>query len=208
MAKHNSTRDQILYLLKSNGTMSVSELAQALGVTEMAVRRHLNALERDRFIQSRFLRQPMGRPLGVYSLTEKADQLFPKHYPHLALDLLKDIESLEGESKVDELLERRVKRVREQYEERMQGKSLGSRIEELAHLQDKKGYMVELEKDQASGNILFKEMNCPISQVAKSYKHICRCELNMFRQLLETEVDMLQCMAEGGQHCVYEIKNG
>ena len=64
--RSSSTRNEILNMLK-HGSLTVSEMAGKLQITEMAVRRHLSTLERDNFIASKMLRQAMGRPTNVYS---------------------------------------------------------------------------------------------------------------------------------------------
>lgn len=106
-----STREQILHLLKTDGPMTVSDLAEKLDITEMAVRRHLNTLERDQMIGSRLLRQAMGRPTSQFYLTDKADEYFPKNYHTFALSLLEDIEETEGPEAVERLFERRKDRL-------------------------------------------------------------------------------------------------
>ncbi len=73
-----STRQAVLLLLKTKGPSSVGDLARELGITEMAVRRHLTSLERDDSIRSNIVRQPMGRPAHIFSLTEVGENLFPK----------------------------------------------------------------------------------------------------------------------------------
>lgn len=118
-----STRKMILTMLKTKGPLSVSEMTRELGITEMAVRRHLNTLERDNLIASELVRQAMGRPMNQYSLTEHAEDLFPKKYQHLTLDLLEELESALGEDKVNLLFERRKQRLIRRYENRMEGKS-------------------------------------------------------------------------------------
>ena len=42
------------------------ELANELEITEMAVRRHIQTLERDKLIRSDVKKQTMGRPSKVY----------------------------------------------------------------------------------------------------------------------------------------------
>ena len=71
MASRVSTKEKILELLKKETSSTVSGLAKALGITEMAVRKHLTILERDSLLSINELRQPMGRPLQVYSLSTK-----------------------------------------------------------------------------------------------------------------------------------------
>lgn len=202
----SSTRKLILTMLKTRCSMTVNEMAKELGITEMAVRRHLNTLERDGLVESRLIRQTMGRPTNLYSLTESADDLFPKKYHHLALDLLGELASEAGEEKVDQLFERRKEKLINKYLRRMEGKELEERIAELAEIQNSNGYMVQWEK-QADGHYIFKEHNCPISQVANQYNHACQCELSMFKHLLKAGVERTECLAKGGSKCVYVIQN-
>lgn len=199
-----STRDQILHMLKLKGSLSVSDMALELGITEMAVRRHLNTLERDKLIRSSLVRQAMGRPTNVYSLSQEADEMFPRNYHDLTLDFLEDIEEIDGTNKVDLLFQRREDRLEEKYRKQIHGE-LEDRVSKLAELQNAKGYMVEWEKDEKTGTYYIKEFNCPISQVARQYNQACNCELSLFRKILEADVEQTSCMAKGGDNCVYKI---
>lgn len=200
-----STRKEILHILKTNGAMAVSDLAKRLGITEMAVRRHLNTLERDGLIESSLLRQAMGRPTSLYTLTAEADTLFPKNYHMLTLDLLGELVSDEGSEKIDQLFKKREERLREKYANRMENKSLKERVSELVQIQNEAGYMVQSEPVAEAGKYVFVEYNCPIAQVAKQYNQACNCELSLFRKLLDADVECTQCWAKGGDHCVYVV---
>lgn len=171
----------------------------------MAVRRHLNTLERDNLITSSLVRQAMGRPTNVYALSPEADELFPRNYHDLALDLLQDIQDAEGPEKVAQLFQRREDRLEQKYRSHVQG-SLAERVASLAELQNQKGYMVEWEHDDRSDAYYIKEFNCPIAQVARRFHYACHCELSLFRRLLDAEVEQLSCMAKGGDNCLYRIK--
>src|SRR5690242_1364902 len=116
-----TTRQTILTLLKTKGHMNANELAKELQITEMAVRRHLNTLERDGFIHLTLVRQAMGRPTHMFGLTELAEQHFPKRYSVLALDLL---DELNDDELVDQLFERRKAKLLRSYASRMEGKQL------------------------------------------------------------------------------------
>jgi predicted ArsR family transcriptional regulator len=200
-----STRKVILNMLKTKGALSVGDMSKQLGITEMAVRRHLNTMERDSLIDSKLVRQAMGRPTHLYFLTIAADELFPKKYHHLTLDLLEELEAVAGEEKVELLFDRRKERLISRYEERMAGKSFDERVRELAEIQNANGYMVQLEETDDGGYVLC-EYNCPISQVANQYNHACSCELSMFRRLLGAEVERTDCLAKGGGKCAYTIQ--
>lgn len=207
MGNQVSTRDQILSLLKINKQLTVSEMANQLDITEMAVRRHLNTLERDNIINTSLVRQAMGRPTNVYFLTKTGQEMFPRNYATLTVDLLRDIEDLNGEEMVHKLFERRKERMMEKYGSRITDQNtLDDKIAELARLQNEYGYMVEWEKDE-DGNYLFKEYNCPISEIAQEYPVACKCELSLFQELLGTDqVDCEVCMAVDSEpHCYYKI---
>ncbi|MEK3724328.1 helix-turn-helix domain-containing protein [Paenibacillus sp. FSL H8-0034] len=200
-----STRRVVLTMLKTKGPLAVSEIAKQLGITEMAVRRHLNTLERDGLIESKLVRQAMGRPTNLYSLTESADELFPKNYYNLTLDLLGELVEEAGEAKVQLLFERRKEKMIDRYEEQMQGKELGDRVKALAEIQNANGYMVNWSADE-DGTFVINEHNCPISQVANQYNHACHCELMMFETLLGADVKRTECLVKGGLKCSYSIQ--
>jgi predicted ArsR family transcriptional regulator len=200
-----STRKVLLTLMKTKGSSSVNEMAKELGITEMAIRRHLNMLERDGLIEAKLTRQAMGRPMHLYSLTLLADDLFPKNYHHLTLDLLGELDSADGNNMAGQLFERRKQRLLQKYMGRMEGKDLVDRVAELADIQNANGYMVRWETDDA-GCYVFTEYNCPIAQVAKQYNEACHCELALFRNLLGAEVERTECLTKGGNKCTYLVK--
>ena len=85
-----STRGQVVALLR-RGLGTVEDLAQALDLTDNAVRAHLTALERDGLVVQRGVRRGVGKPAYTYELTPDAERLFPKAYGallHLMLDVL------------------------------------------------------------------------------------------------------------------------
>lgn len=208
MGNQVSTRDQILSLLKMNKQLTVSEMANDLDITEMAVRRHLNTLERDSIIETKLVRQAMGRPTNVYSLTKTGQEMFPRNYATLTVDILRDIEDISGKEMIHQLFERRKERLKEKYSSRFTDHlSLDEKINELVRLQNEQGYMVELQKNQ-DGSYIFKEYNCPISEIAQEYPVACNCELSLFQELLgNEEVDCEACMAVDAEtHCFYKIK--
>ena len=104
----SSTREQILELLqRSGGGLTADALAHKLGISAVAVRKHLAALERDNFVTTELERRPMGRPTYLYRPTATAQELFPNDYANLATAVLEMIRLLDGEHKVDELFQHR-----------------------------------------------------------------------------------------------------
>ncbi|WP_231564575.1 metalloregulator ArsR/SmtB family transcription factor [Thermoactinomyces sp. Gus2-1] len=151
MNETGSTRMQIMTMLKTEGGLTVSEIAERLGVTEMAVRRHMNQLERDQLIVPQLLRKSMGRPSNQYFLTERSEQYFPKMYAGFAMEILKDLEENYGEEMIQSVFKNREKRLLKEHLSDFQGKSLDEKVRRLAELQDEKGYMVKWEKEGEGG---------------------------------------------------------
>ncbi len=207
-AKSSSTREEILTMLKKQNQLTVSEIANQLGVTEMAIRRHLNTLERDNLVETTLVRQAMGRPLNKYKLSKAGQESFPRNYKHLTLDFLNDLEEIGGRDVIHQLFEARLERLVSKYQQEFENKTFDEKVEKLAHIQNENGYMVELEQVD-SDSFLLKEFNCPIAEVANGYKKACDCELQLFKKVLDTsKIRSMGCMANGDACCQYEIKKG
>ncbi|WP_102275050.1 helix-turn-helix transcriptional regulator [Cytobacillus massiliigabonensis] len=207
MVSRVSTRDKILELLKKETNLTVNELSKSLGITEMAVRKHLNILDRDLFLAIKEVRQPMGRPILVYSLSQKANDLFPKSYENMTVEFLNDLKELHGEGIIDYLLEKRSERLKNSYIMHMKHKNFEEKIVELKNIQIKKGYMADVTRiDNKTFELV--EYNCPIFAVAKEYKKACSCETEMFKEVLGTSnVKRLTCKADNDAHCRFLIKD-
>ncbi|MEW8979156.1 MAG: metalloregulator ArsR/SmtB family transcription factor [Symbiobacterium sp.] len=199
-----STRREIINLLRVVGPMTVGELGERLHITHVAVRRHLTSLERDGLVTSVQQRLPMGRPTRVYSLTEAADNLFPKKYGALAVELL-DFLAEVNPAMVESFFAHRGRALVERYAGQVTGESMAERVEQLTAVQQANGYLAECE--QGEGGVVFlKEYNCPVHQVSRRYPHACAHELDFFKAVLGTEnVERVECIARGGQCCRYRI---
>jgi predicted ArsR family transcriptional regulator len=82
-----STRGKILALLRAD-SHTVNDLAEALGLTDNAVRSHLTSLERDGLVQELGTRPGFRKPHVLYSLTGEAEYLFPTAYGPLLRHVL------------------------------------------------------------------------------------------------------------------------
>ncbi|CAM3471092.1 helix-turn-helix transcriptional regulator [Cytobacillus oceanisediminis] len=199
-----STKDLILRLIKTSGRLSIIEMASELGITEMAVRRHIQILEKDAYIESVILRQTKGRPSKLYQLTKKGEDLFPKKYKQLSVELLKELKSMGQESLITELFTRRKNRLVQQYEIQTSEKTFAEKLEILTEIQSIEGFMPEIRKEE--GQIHLKEYNCPYIETAAEFKQICKSEKEFIKDFLDTnEVEIKSCMAAGDGCCHYII---
>jgi predicted ArsR family transcriptional regulator len=199
----SSTRREILQLLRTRGSLTAQQLAAELRITSMGVRRQLLALERDGLVQMQTKRQAAGRPTYVYQLTADGYDTFPRNYHLLATQLLDGARAREGQAKVQDLFSARMDQLMAQYEPRMRDKDLAGRVAELAKIQDENGYMALWEK--VEGGFLLKEQNCAIYRVACRFQEACQYEIELFRSLLEADIERVEHQVKGDLACTYFV---
>jgi len=100
-----NTHQAVLFYLKRRSEMTVADLCEVLGITSMAVRRHLSGLQKDGLVEARLVRQTRGRPSYKYRLTPKAESLFPSAINSFAFELLDAMYEAKGHKGVMELLQ-------------------------------------------------------------------------------------------------------
>lgn len=206
MAAKITTKDRILDLLKRQGSVTVNELTDHLSISHMAVRKHLDSLQKDNIISSKEIKQPIGRPLQMYLLTETGDNLFPKNYEGLTLEFLDDMKELYGEDSIQKLFQKREERLTSEYKKRLAQKTNKEKIQEIANIQNEKGYMADVTEINPNTFELI-EYNCPIMAVANEFKTACQCETNLFKNILETkDVRRVSCKTDGNDHCKFLIQ--
>lgn len=83
----DTTRGQLIGLLR-NSPRTVNELADALNISDNAVRAHLMSLERDNLVKRSGTVKGYRKPHYTYALTPAADKLFPKAYDSLFIKLV------------------------------------------------------------------------------------------------------------------------
>lgn len=116
------TRRMIMTLLKTQGPVGVGSLAAQLGITEMGVRRHLKLMEQDGLIVATIVRQAMGRPTFLYSLSEQGSEQFPRNYDHLLLELLEELDEEQGMEAVYSLFDGRKRKMMKRYAPHIEGR--------------------------------------------------------------------------------------
>ncbi|MHB8926061.1 MAG: helix-turn-helix transcriptional regulator [Bacillota bacterium] len=202
--KH-STRREILTILKKKGRLSVDELSHQLGITPMGVRQHLAILERDDLVTPSQVRRGIGRPSHLYSLTEAAQDLFPKHYEEFAINLINDLIELGGQDRLQDILELRVQRISKELSDRWQGLGFEERVREFGKMLDTKGSMGEVEKLE-DGAFAIREFNCGIYKIAQAHPIVCEFEKRLVERALGCSVQAEECIANGAQRCCYVVR--
>jgi len=120
------------------------------------------------------------------------------------VDLLRNLEELDGRDKIGKVLNHRREKLFQKYGVLLNGDDLKKKVEVLVQLREEEGYMTELEEEE--DYFIFKEHNCPIHCVAENYPEVCRNELELFRQLLNCPVERLEHLVQTEMACIYRIK--
>ncbi len=197
------TKDRIIMLLKKTGGLTAEDLSKRVGITPMGIRQHLIALERKGIVDYDAKKHGIGRPVFVYSLTERADDMFPKVYRDFSLDLLKDLESLDGRDKVDGLFKIRKERLLQARGKQLANQDFHGKLRALSNMLEEEGYFTEL--DENDGNYTLNQYNCPISKVASYYNEACGYETELLSELLGRQVFMKRSIPLGDHYCSFKI---
>ncbi len=94
MPSPERTKSRLLDAVKEGDCATAQALADKLGVTVPAVRRHLQDLQDAGQLEVRTEKPGgRGRPQNVYVLTEAGEASFPKRYASLCVDVLGHVEN-------------------------------------------------------------------------------------------------------------------
>lgn len=200
-----ATRRRVLIALKKSGGLTADELAQALGISAVAVRRHLSNLERDHLVTHREVQRGMGRPSFIYELTPEAVILFPRTYDQMATYVIESVRDLYGNEAVRAIFKKRTEELAEVYGPAMAGKSLPDRLQTLVHMREQEGYMPTLEHGE-DGVFILREAHCPIISVAETCGEACAHEQALFVELLDADVIRQEHVLHGDQVCSFAVR--
>lgn len=201
--KIQETRSKILRHLKMRSKMTANELAETLGISSMGVRQHLTILEKDGLVEHHREKLQRGRPVHLYYLTDKGNNLFPTTYDSFAVDLLDEVVKFNGSGFINKVFRSRMKSQTDVYKQRLKGKTLEDKVNELAQIRTEEGYMAEV-TDEGDDYVLI-EYNCPILTIVDKYPHVCNIELALFRQSLGEKLVREEHLIDGCHRCSYRI---
>ena len=201
------TRRAIVKLLKTEGPLGSAQLAERLGLTAMAVRQHLYALQSEGHVEAEERPVPIGRPAKHWRLTREADRLFPEAYAELSVALVEAMQDAFGAEGLNRVLASRCARQRSDYARRIRpADPLEKRLKELARVRTEEGYMAEVRPGEG-GSYLLVENHCPICAAANACQGFCSTELDLFRAVLGpgVEVERVEHIVSGDRRCAYRV---
>lgn len=206
----SEAKRRLVELLKRTGPGTAGELAGKLGLTDVAVRQHLQALEANGLVTQE--KQPprgRGRPSVRWSLTSLADDLFPDRHADLTVGLIAAAREAFGADGLKRLIEVRSREQTAAYSRAVPGAKapLAKRVRALAKQRTAEGYMAEAVAED-DGSLLLIEHHCPICEAARSCTGLCSAELEVFREVLGdgVSVERVEHLLAGGDRCAYRVQ--
>ena len=200
----SSTRGQVVELLR-RGEATVNELAEALSLTDNAVRSHLSTLERDGLVRQSGKRTATRKPEALYSLTPEAGQLFPKAYDLLFNQLLHSLESRITPAEKGELLRevgRRLAGVRAPLSKVPTEAELRERLKIAVDVLKDLGGLAELE--DAGDEIVIRGFSCPLASVVKEHPEVCQLAETLLAEIIGVPVREA-CVRNGAPRCLFRL---
>jgi len=202
-------RAAVLALVKRDGPVSADALAARLALTPMAVRQHLQGLTSEGLIvRTDGERQGgRGRPASLWRVTAAADARFADAHADLTAELIQQMRRAFGEAGLDRLLALRTADQAARYlPEVAAAPALRERVQALAAIRDREGYMAEVRDDPEGGFLLY-EHHCPICTAARLCTGLCREELSLFARVLGegARIERVSHILAGAGRCAYRI---
>jgi len=202
------TRHEVARLLLEQGPIAAVVVAEQLGISSTAVRRHLDALLADGEAETRDAsrRGPRGRgrPAKLFFLTESGRARFGHAYDDLAVSAIRFLAEHAGEDAVRAFAERRVAKLVEPHRPAITASGDPAvRAEALATALTREGYAASTRQVGAGEQLC--QHHCPVAHVAAEFPQLCEAETEAFGRLLGTPVQRLATIAHGDGICTTHV---
>src|SRR5687767_5363010 len=198
-----TTRGRIVGLLRM-GAATVEELAQALGLTDNAIRAHLATLERDGLVRQDGVRRTpgAGKPATVYEIHPEAEPLFSRAYAPVLTALLDELAEQLPADRSDDLMRAVGRRLAGAVGRPPTG-GLEARVDAAVALLNSLGGAAQV--DRSEGKLVIRGCGgCPLSSATSRRPELCRALESLLTEYVGEPVQ--ECCDRGERpRCHFEI---
>jgi predicted ArsR family transcriptional regulator len=205
-----STREQILRHVRGHHETTVARLAEALGLSQQAVRRHLDSLRADGLVDVRMERHGVGRPALLFFATRRADEIASKSYVQLMSRLFRYLDSagsLNGSGR--EVLERAfagiAADVAAEHRVEVSGSTLDERVAQVSAALKDEG-IVDAWRKQDDSILVLENGECPYIRLAEMSEAPCRADHRTIELLVGSRVEQTRRIVDGSPVCEYIVR--
>lgn len=210
-AGESTTRTRIMAHVSEVGPITTSGLVDHLGLTETAVRRHVENLAAEGLIEVHAAApgpRRRGRPAKSWVLTERGHALLESDYDDLARQTLRFLAEQAGRPAVAEFARRRALDLMgvDAADEQAESGTIQDRAQWLVEALNEQGYAATTRSvggDLPSPlhGIQLCQGHCPVQHVATEFPEFCDAEAEVFSELLGVHVQRLATLAHGDHVC-------
>jgi predicted ArsR family transcriptional regulator len=200
------TRQKILEYLKQHSEATVEELSRALDeLTAVTVRHHLDVLRSQGMVGAPEVRHRTspGRPRYVYTLTDKAQALFPRNINTLTTHMISEMKQALDAQQVNVIFEGVAARMASEMEAGPADEAFEDRLDRVVTHLSEHGYDAHWEASQ-EGYMLYTS-NCPYSGVVDEHTDLCGMDLRYISELLGTVPRRVDHILQGEEWCSYLV---
>ena len=203
-----ATRAVLVEHLQAEGARTVAELADHLGISAVATRRHLAVLAEEGLVAACDPRPTAGRPAACFALTERAARLFPASYDRFAREALEYLTATEGRQGLLRFLRWRLDREADALMAAVGDGPLPDRLARLAAALSAAGFAAEVTPGAGERPALrLVQRHCAIEDVAREHPEVCAHEAAAFARVLGSDVRLSrrETIAGGAVACVCTV---
>ncbi|WP_432563395.1 helix-turn-helix transcriptional regulator [Kineococcus sp. SYSU DK003] len=200
------TRTRVRTTVAELGPVPAARIAELLGLTGAAVRRHLDAMVAEGVLEARDprpeARRGRGRPAKEYVIASAGHDDLPSGYDDLALSALEYLQRVHGPEAVSDFARQRFAAL-EQALAGLEG-PLPQKVEALVRALADQGFSAS-SRPVAVGTLAegvqLCQGHCPVQKVAEAFPQLCEAERRTFETILGTRVQRLATLAHGDHVC-------
>jgi len=210
-APEASTRNTILRDISTLGPVTTSTLVDRLGLTETAVRRHVENLHAEGLIEARDHagRPRRGRPAKAWVVSAAGHAHLRSDYDDLAEDAIRFLADHAGRPAVRAFADQRARELAERCAAQMPDDRapVAERTTALVAALQREGYAATArpvggaDAPAALTGIQLCQGHCPVQHVAAEFPEFCDAETEAFSGLLGVHVQRLATLAQGDHVC-------
>ena len=202
------TREQVARSILENGPSTAAALGERLGITPAGIRRHLDTLIADGYLEARephiALSRGRGRPSKVFILSDSGRQQFEHSYDDIAISAIRFMATKSGPELVDQFAKSRAAEMEKKISEKISKAKDPAKA--FAKFLSDEGYSTTVHQVGLGEELC--QHHCPVAHVAAEFPQICEAETEMFSRVLGSHVQRLATIANGDGVCTTFVPKG
>jgi len=198
-----ATRRRVVELLRRE-PLTVSALAEELGLTSSAVRVHVAALEGEGLVRRVGVARGLNRPAAIYQLAPGVDALLCATYVPFTANLLQTMGEELPAPRVARLMRLAGRRLASRHG-RTSGR-LTQRAQAASDFLNELGALTEVEAAAAGGRVVIRGYDCPLAAAVDCRPEVCQALESFVAELVRVPVRERCDRRSSRPRCRFELQ--